>query len=183
MAISTLISSCERISKNFYVEILDCTMERASKPQRFVESGSQGGDFLARATFKAAPLQSPLKMLPFETGRAAMSIGDHPIVKLFDLGVQARESTGDQAKKSTGNQKTIRESLLEILQADQWWFLGVVRIGFKGADMDKCPATILIQVKPSSMATDRAVEIVQEAANYLYPFVLKFLTLHSPPSC
>ncbi len=97
-------------------------------------------------------------------------------------GDQTQESPTYQAQKNASDRKSIREILLEILQANQWWFLGVVRIGFKGGEVDKCPVTILIKVKPSSMAIDRAVEIVDKAADCLYLFVLKFLTLYSPPS-
>lgn len=88
-----------------------------------------------------------------------MSIGKHQIVEFFDLGNQGQAS--------------IRDHLLEILQDDQWSCLAVVRIGFKGAHVDESPVTVLISVKPSAVATSRAVEIVNGAADYIYRCVIK----------
>lgn len=133
-------------------------MDAEGHPRRFVESGSPDGQFLARATYDpAAPLHSPKHLLPFETSRVAMAIGKHPILELFDLADRDHES--------------MRDALLKILQQDQWSCLAVVRVGFKGADVDEFPVTVLISVKPFAMTTSRAVEIVNKAADCIYGFV------------
>lgn len=136
-------------------------MDNFETPQRSVETGSSGGKFLARATFDvAAPLRSLSNILPFKTSRVATNIGDHPIVKLFDLDDQG--------------QKSIRANLLDTIQQDEWSTLVVTRIGFKGADVEQSPVTVLISVKPAAVTTIRAVEIANKAADYIYRFVLFF---------
>ncbi|KAK1763107.1 hypothetical protein QBC33DRAFT_518907 [Phialemonium atrogriseum] len=132
-------------------------MDTEGQPRRFVESDSPDGEFLARATYDpAAPLRSPRHMLPSSTSRVAMAIGKHRILEPFDLADQDHES--------------MRDTLLGILQQDQWSCLAVVRVGFRGADVYEFPVTVLISVKPCAMTTSRAVENVNKAADCIYGF-------------
>ena len=137
-------------------------MENQSNPQRFVQTDvDPAGEFLARGAFyELAPLRSPRHLLPFETHRVATDVGEHPIVRLFDLNDQG--------------QKSIRDNLLELLQRDRWSCLAVVRVGyrFEGAKADDFTVTVLIHVQPDSMTSARAVEIVNKAADFIYWFAL-----------
>jgi hypothetical protein len=90
-------------------------------------------------------------MLPFMPRRIATPIGNHPIVGLFD--------------------PDIRNRLHEIFDGADWSHITVCRVGYPGEGPEQCPATILVGVRPNTMNSDQAGELLRSAADCVYRFI------------
>jgi len=107
-----------------------------------------GAGALARISLGVPRARNP--SLPFEPARIATSIGDHPIVGVFD--------------------DRICGPLLQEFAATKWAYISVVRLGYPGQGPSECPATIIVAVRPHTLDTDGAAKILRSTTHWLYAF-------------
>lgn len=89
-------------------------------------------------------------MLPFLSKRVATPIGNHPIVGLFD--------------------PEARDRLSDILSPADWSHITVCRLRLFGQGPVQCPVTILVGVRPNTMDSNQAAELLRSAADLIYRF-------------
>ena len=102
-----------------------------------------GGDALARISLGAPRPENPV--FPFVPKRIATPIGNHPIGGLFD--------------------PETRDHLHDILSPADWSHITICRLGFPGQGPAQCPATILVGVRPNTMDSNQAAELLRSAAD------------------
>jgi hypothetical protein len=107
-----------------------------------------GGGALACISLGVPRPENP--MLPFVPKRVATPIGNHPIVGLFD--------------------PEIRDRLHDVLSPADWSHITVCRLGIPGQGPAQCPATILVGVRPKTIDSDQAAEVLHSAADLVYRF-------------
>lgn len=106
------------------------------------------GDFVARITLGSGPLQNP------ERGRQmriATTIGDHPMVYLFD-------------------KEDIRGEFHRIFSTADWSYIVPCRVGYSLQEPAHSTPTILVGVRPNTTTIDEAVGMLNLAAKSVYRF-------------
>ncbi|KAK3364093.1 hypothetical protein B0T25DRAFT_563092 [Lasiosphaeria hispida] len=112
-----------------------------------LEIGGGGrGHFLARISLGIPQASRPVGT--FEPKRVATAIGRHALVDIFDTHIRGR--------------------LIQECAAIDWSHISVVRLGYLGKAPSKCPATIVIAVRPNTLDSDGATRILRSVGEWIY---------------
>ncbi|KAK3364112.1 hypothetical protein B0T25DRAFT_627962 [Lasiosphaeria hispida] len=119
----------------------------STMPTLTLEVGGGGrGHFLARISLGIPQASRPVST--FEPKRIATAIGTHALVDIFDTHIRGR--------------------LIQECAAIDWSHISVVRLGYLGQAPSKCPATIVVAVRPNTLDSDGATRILRSVGKWIY---------------